>query len=341
MPNLPEYSEKGEFFTRELDLFGKKINHEADEPLPENCLVYCNDLVHWQRRLKLSKKSSVSVVIGSNEYYDFSRLSLLNDLESIKCAFIQYLPIGERIRAQTLLSFVLRMPKVLLQRDFYGTAKLGFKNYRSVETRRFNIPVYNFPLGYTERFARELNDLGILQTGGSLFHGDHLSNFSERVTLSFFGQKGTWFRRLMVNYFHSQPNFAKETYSSFGGFTNLPESTGYCQLILQSRFVICPPGNCSSQSFRYYEAIALGAIPVLAETSIQDWNAFDYWPSNKSWKNSNFVEVWKALSSLSQDALEELSMELRKFVLNEIFATRELLSSCTNPDDAHSSLGPR
>lgn len=341
MPNLPEYSEKGEFFTRELDLFGKKINHEVDEPLPENSLIYCNDLMHWQRRLKLSKKSSVSVVIGSNEYYDMSRLRLLNDLESIKCAFIQYLPDRGRVRIRTLLSFAIRMPKVFLQRDFYGTAKLGLKNYRSVKARKFNIPVYRFPLGYTERFARELNDLGLLQASGSLFYGDHFSNFSERPSLSFFGQKGSWFRRLMVDYFQAQPNFKKETYSSFGGFTNLPQFTDYCQTILQSRFVVCPPGNCSSQSFRYYEAIALGAIPVLAETSIQDWNTFDYWPETRPWKNSNFVQVWQSLASLSQVELEALSLELRKFILDQISITRELLNSCTNAEDQYSGWGPR
>ena len=342
MPNIPEYSEVNEFFARELGLHGKKINHEEDEALPENCLIYCNDLAHWQRRLALSRKLSVSVIIGSNEYYDLSRLSLINNFESIKCAFIQYLPNGKRIKVRSFASFILRFPPVLFQRAFYGTAKMGFQNYRKVAQERFNVPVYPFPLGYTERFARELNDLGILQASrDSLFQGEHFSDFTERDKVSFFGQKGSWYRRLMVKFFGSLPNFQMEAYSSFGGFTDSPRSTGYSELILRSRFVICPPGNCSSQSFRYYEAIALGAIPVLAETSIQDWNAFDYWPSNKPWKKANFDEIWKSLSSLSQQELEELSLELRKFVLDQISTTKELLISCTNSSDQQSGWGPR
>jgi hypothetical protein len=342
MPNIPEYSEVNEFFTRELGLYGEKINHEEDRALPENSLIYCNDLAHWQRRLALSRKSSVSVIIGSNEYYDLSRLSQINNFESIKCAFIQYLPNGKRIKAGSFASFILRFPRVLSQRAFYGTAKMGFQKYGKVAPERFNVPIYPFPLGYTERFARELDTLGILQASrGSLFQGMHFSDFSERDKISFFGQKGSWYRRLMVKFFERYPNFQMEAYSSFGGFTNSPRSTGYSELILKSRFVVCPPGNCSSQSFRYYEAIALGAIPVLAETSIQDWNAFDYWPSNKPWKNSNFVEIWKSLSSLSQGELEELSLDLRKFVLDQIIVTRELLSACTNHDDKHSGWGPR
>jgi hypothetical protein len=342
MPNIPEYSEVNEFFARELGLHGKKINHEEDEALPENCLIYCNDLTHWQRRLALSQKSSVSVIIGSNEYYDISGLLLINNFESIKCAFVQYLPNAKRIKVKSFASFILQFPRVLTQRAFYGTARLGFQKYGKYAQESFNVPIYPFPLGYTERFARELNDLGILQVSqDSLFQGKRFSDFTKRGKISFFGQKGSWYRRLMVKFFEAQPNFEMQTYSSFGGFTDSPRSTGYSELILKSRFVVCPPGNCSSQSFRYYEAIALGAIPVLAETSIQDWNTFDYWPSNKSWKNANFVDIWKSLSTLSQRELEELSLELRKFVLDQILTTRELLISCTNPDDQYSDWEPR
>ncbi len=342
MPNIPEYSELSEFYARELGLRGTKINHEEDEALPENCLIYCNDLAHWQKRLALSRKSSVSVIIASNEYYDLSRLLLINNFESIKCAFIQYLPNGKRIKANSFASFIVQFPRVLTQRAFYGTAKLGFQKYGKFTRERFNVPIYPFPLGYTERFARELKDLGILQAcQDSLFQGKLFSDFTEREKISFFGQRGTWYRRLMVKFFESHPNFEMQTYSSFGGFTDSPATTGYSELILKSRFVVCPPGNCSSQSFRYYEAIALGAIPILAETSIQDWNTFDYWPANKPWKNANFADTWKSLSSLSLSELEELSLELRRFVLDQIMTTRELLSSCTNHDDQHSDWGSR
>jgi hypothetical protein len=340
MPSIPEYSEINEFFARELGLHGKMINHEASEALPENCLIYCNDLTHWKRRLALSRKASVSVIIGSNEYYDLSKLTQLNNFESIKCAFVQYLPNGKRIRAGLFVSFILRFPQVLSQRAFYATLKQGFKKYRTVTQERFNVPIHPFPLGYTERFARELKDLGILQASqGSLFQGNLVSDFTQRDKISFFGQKGSWYRRFMVKFFESHPNFQMEAYSSFGGFTDLPSSTGYSDLILKSRFVVCPPGNCSSQSFRYYEAIALGAIPVLTEASIQDWNAYDYWPSNTPWKNKNFVEIWKSLSSLSQMELEELSLELRKFVQYQISTTREI--SCTNSDDQHNNWESR
>ena len=333
MPNLPEYSENNEFFARELGLYGKKINHEDDQALPENSLIYCNDLDHWKFRLALSQKSSVCVIIGSNEYYNINKLLPLNEFESIRCAFIQYLPNEKRISVTSFASFILRFPQVLSQRAFYGTARLGFQNYRKVSKKRFKVPVYPFPLGYTERFARELKDLGILHAGhDSLFQEKNFSDFSQRENISFFGQKGSWYRRLMLDFFARNPNFQMKAYSSFGGFMESPRTTEYSEFILNSRFVVCPPGNCSSQSFRYYESIALGAIPVLAETSIQDWNSFDYWPLNTPWKNLGFVEIWNSLSVLSREELHELSEEMRKYVLDQILITRNLLRACVNND---------
>ena len=69
MPDLPEYFEKNEFFRRELNLSGTKIDQEDDIPLPRNSLLYCNNLSHWEKRLRLSEISSLSVIIAANEYY--------------------------------------------------------------------------------------------------------------------------------------------------------------------------------------------------------------------------------------------------------------------------------
>ena len=329
MPDLPEYSETNEFFARELGLEGKKINHEENFPLPPNSLIYANDLTHWHKRLRLSEKASVTVVIGSNEYYDPRKLLLVNALESIKCVFLQYLPNGKRVNPTSLIKFVRRFPNILLQRAFYGTLKLAINGYQEFDKDKFEVPVYEFPLGYTERFANELKILGIMPEGReSLYLGNDITDLSNRHTISFFGQKGSWFRRLIVDYFQSLPKFKMEEYSSFGGFTDLPSTTRYSELILESCFVICPPGNCSSQSFRYYETIALGAIPVLSETSLQDWNSFDYWPEQLPWKRDNFLDVWLHLSKLPQRELNALSSDLREHVRTQISTTKNLLTAC-------------
>ena len=289
IPDLPEYSEEYEFLLRELNLSGKKVNHEEQNPLPINSLIYCNNLNHWEKRLSLSEKSSISVIIATNEYYKKDKWMAVNRFESIKCAFIQYLPNNQRTRFGSTIKFIFQNMNLLRAKAFWQTIKSASRTYSDMRSLKFRIPVFNFPLGYTDRFANELKNLGLLpKNSNSLFSEKIFENNVRNTDVCFVGQKGRWYRRLMVEYFEKNAAARTNKYGSFGGFTDSPETTNYAESILDSRFVICPPGNVSSQSFRYYESIALGAIPIVTEASIQDWNTHNYWPQNIKWKSANF-----------------------------------------------------
>ena len=326
MPDLPEYFEKNEFFRRELNLSGTKIDQEDDIPLPRNSLLYCNNLSHWEKRLKLSEKSSLSVIIAANEYYKKDKWLDVNDFESIKCAFIQYLPHHQRTRFSTILKFIFSNSQFLYDKAFWGTLKSSSQIYCEMRSLKFKIPVFNFPLGYTDRFVKELKNLDLLSENSKSLYTDKIYNNSSRgAGVSFEGQKGSWYRRLMVEYFEKNAAARTDKYGSFGGFTDSPETTNYAESILASRFVVCPPGNVSSQSFRYYEAIALGAIPIVTEASIQDWNTHSYWPQNIGWKSSNFVDIWLSLRKLDYEALDDLSNTMRTYVAEQLKITEKLL----------------
>ena len=138
----------------------------------------------------------------------------------------------------------------------------------------------------------------------------------------------------MVEYFERIAGASTSKYGSFGGFTHLPQTTDYASSILNSKFVVCPPGNVSSQSFRYYEAIALGAVPIVTEVSLQDWNTHEYWPRNASWKNSNFIDVWISLKKLNEKELNSLISKLRFKICDEFSNTKALLRHCMEHDEA-------
>lgn len=326
MPDLPEYFEKCEFFFRELGLIGEKINHEEESPLPINSLLYCNNLSHWEKRLSLSEYSSVSVIIATNEYYKKDKWMSLNKFESIKCAFIQYLPNSQRTRFGSTIKFVFQNLQFLRDKAFWGTIRSASWTYKDMRSLKVRVPIFNFPLGYTDRFVKELKNLGLLpENSNSLFADKIYETNSRKVDVSFVGQKGRWYRRLMVDYFEKEAGARTNKYGSFGGFTDLPETTNYAKSILASRFVVCPPGNVSSQSFRYYEAIALGAIPIVTEVSIQDWNTHNYWPKNVAWKNDNFIDIWLSLKKMNSEALDELRINLRTSILEQLQTTKNLM----------------
>jgi len=326
IPDLPEYSEEYEFLLRELDLIGKKINHEEESPLPSDSLLYCNNLSHWEKRLSLSEESSVSVIVATNEYYNKNKWMAINKFKSIKCAFIQYLPNSQRTRFGSTIKFIFQNLQCLRDKTFWQTIKSASRTYKDMRSLRFQVPVFNFPLGYTDRFAKELKNLGLLPENSiSLFADEIYETNSRKVDVSFVGQKGRWYRRLMVDYFEREAGARTSKYGSFGGFTDLPETTSYTKSILTSKFVVCPPGNVSSQSFRYYEAIALGSIPIVTEVSIQDWNTHNYWPKNVAWKNANFIDIWQSLKKMNSESLDELRINLRTSVLQQLQITKKLM----------------
>ena len=58
------------------------------------------------------------------------------------------------------------------------------------------------------------------------------------------------------------------------GFGSL-QSEEYVDVMRKSYFVLCPPGNYNQETFRLYEALDAGAIPVVLKTTKEQ--NYDYW----------------------------------------------------------------
>jgi hypothetical protein len=326
LPEMPEYQADSQFLRRELGLVGKKVNHESSSPLPQNSVIYCNNISHWEKRLLLSTPKSVIAIIACNEYYDKQIFEKINNFRSLKCAFIEYLPAQNQIKLSPLVMFVTKNPKVLVQRRFWGTLKLGFKNWLDCKNLKFQIPVFGFPLGYSERFIKELDALDVITDSEmSLLEVRPPVDFGKRKIFTFFGQRGSWYRRFMIDYFQRKfGNF--ETYSGFGGNPGNYQGSSYATELISSKFVLNPPGNRSSQCARYLETIICGGIPVITEISIQCWINHEYWPAGTPWKNFEFRKLWESLCSLDDLSAEQLNQDLRNFVRKNFNLTRERIA---------------
>jgi hypothetical protein len=88
---------------------------------------------------------------------------------------------------------------------------------------------------------------------------------------------------------------------SFGGIENGIEYQRYLDIMCNSKFVICPAGSMCVDSFRLYEALTCGAIPITDERSPRDTPGFNYW--NEVYPNHGIVTVsdWRDLSRIMYD----------------------------------------
>lgn len=94
---------------------------------------------------------------------------------------------------------------------------------------------------------------------------------------SFVGQSQNPMRSACIDVLRTLPNGFLHVADSFGGAENGIEYQEYLDIMCQSVFVICPAGSMCVDSFRLYEAMECGAIPITNARAPRDAKDFNYW----------------------------------------------------------------
>lgn len=87
-----------------------------------------------------------------------------------------------------------------------------------------------------------------------------MTKSKKNIDWFFAGQVNHESRRLMVENVKDIPN--GELHIS-GGFAQGLDHEEYCKLMSRSKIVLCPNGNISPDSFRLYETLEAGGIPIV------------------------------------------------------------------------------
>lgn len=143
----------------------------------------------------------------------------------------------------------------------YKSCKAIFRNYYHAVLQQYP-KVTTFALGYK---------LGFWDN----YKGSSPERKSNRqYAWSFAGASKNEIRKKSIEIFEEiKPNFVRyETGNSFENpLTGLDTET-YRNVMLDSKFVVCPMGNVNLDTFRLYECLEAGAVPVaLSKTSSQQY----------------------------------------------------------------------
>lgn len=111
---------------------------------------------------------------------------------------------------------------------------------------------------------------------------DHLA--PKKYLWSFMGQMQNPFRDKCINLLKSLKDSGGELSNGFlhrapmfGGQVDGIEYQQYLDITAQSKYVICPAGSMCVDSFRFYEAMECGSIPITDKRSPRDSPDFNYW----------------------------------------------------------------
>lgn len=130
----------------------------------------------------------------------------------------------------------------------------------------------------------------------------------ERIySCSFVGQVQNPYRQKCIRELKKIPNAFIQIADGFGGVNGL-EYQDYLNILCQSKVVLCPSGSMCTDSFRVYEALECGALPIVEPRSPRDMPGFNYWreanpelhylgilPCVEDWKDISFIlkdEIW-------------------------------------------------
>lgn len=194
--------------------------------------------------------------------------------------------------------------------NFYGhrTCKFVFRNYHHPGlSTKFN-HVVTFGLGYKNGFK----DGTIQNQMGRYYHWSFAGNAHspERVSC-------------LLPFASLIPHYVHTTQESFNSSSGLPTEK-YAALMRDSKFVICPIGQGNIDSFRVYEALEAGAIPiVLASTQFQPYNP-SYWHAIFPWMrvatipmliHRNWQEAAETMAKILQtkETYEDVHSQLIQF----------------------------
>lgn len=167
--------------------------------------------------------------------------------------------------------------------------------------------VYNIPLGYTDRI-------------GGLFHGGSEKTIYDNPVVdreyrwSFCGECNKSDRLQMLSSLRSsKPNYVYR--SDETGKTDMLSGETYLNIMLQSVFIPCPFGNINIDTYRLFEALETGAIPVL--TNGYAFQPYDYYtlllgphpiPTFSSW-----TDACKFIENADRETICTTSIKIRKW----------------------------
>ena len=165
----------------------------------------------------------------------------------------------------------------------------GFFNWKDAVPERHEL----FTQYYTAIGKSEIKNRILLGAPNRVKDYTINTHLPKKYLWSFIGQSQNPFRQQCVEVLKTLPDGYLHVTDLFGG----EGETGvtyqkYLDTLCQSKFAICPSGSMSADSFRVYEAIECGAIPITNTRCPRDKHEFNYWAEVYPSNELNYIFEW-------------------------------------------------
>lgn len=211
--------------------------------------------------------------------------------------FIQH-NIKENIPVDRAIVIVAGRPKVKELRSYLDTIDKGVVILTSEEDGFFDwqraIPAHLDTWTQYYTASKSLIRERLLLGAPNRIRNYKLNSHLEKKYLwSFIGQNQNPHRNSCIQVLNKLPDGFLHITDLFGGEGDKGmDYQSYLDICCQSKFVLCPSGSMSADSFRVYEAILCGAIPIADKRCPRDPEGFDYWEAVYPGNGLISVDFW-------------------------------------------------
>lgn len=231
----------------------------------------------YQELLRELPARSVVLMMLSDEGYSKDRLDLVRESPSVRAVYRHYsvqsaswAAVAAEARRFVAGARAAQLPSRLIV-ELLRTGRETRE--RMMKWGEVQVPVNVLPLGYTNTFAVEFTEHFDLRESSSLFEFAEtdttaIKGTALRTTGVFFrGAPGQPQRRVMLAKAAGRSKASIQLVDNTWQGSPIANAE-YVDGLLNSTHALCPPGWVNTETFRYYEALICGAIPIEPETAL-------------------------------------------------------------------------
>jgi|GEM_PF-5556318 len=297
-------------------------------------LIASTNPEYWVEILNKFEKYNVIFFLLGNENFEPAEFNSLNKIKSLLHAFVFNPP--NKISNTAVIGGVLGniydggLRKTKAPGSVYRDGRISYSLKNKFRKINMEYSFSSLPLGYSNSFANKITKLTNLNENDSLITNESITkiyNFKNiEYKFSFIGQSGNRRREIYLRVareFENAKIYPPE--KEFGG-NNIGEDYTYINHLLNSRYILVPPGNLSNLNHRYTESLICHSLPVILANNSLDPSKNDHWTNNLSFlRRYSAKSQMNYLEKISDKTFENYYTQASFDDFKKIFDTKELI----------------
>ena len=309
-----------EFLRRELGIQWQQVSESELESRIANqrrTLVIMSEPEPYRSVVEQAPIDSIVCLMISDEAYSLARLAIARQ-PSISRVYRHYpvRPAPLRRIAGSAAGYVRdsrgtsQRPSTIVPNVRSGMRiRSRMKHWQAVDHK-----VSPIPLGYTDTFARAFAERFELSTDASVFSA-HPANTKVRArSVVFRGNRGLA-QRIVASERAMKITNSEVALIDADWSARAAGDVGaaYVDSLTSARFALCPPGFANNESFRFYEALACGTLPI--EVSVASTHLGELpWRNKGSIAHSSWTRGLREAEVMPEDERERRVLVARGLI---------------------------